>query len=126
MKSTTVLLGNGKRVSWFNTSYVTVKELPDKEGYEFTVYWKYKAAIKKEVFTSPMKTQELNQYFYKFGIVPLKKGVFINLDKILIIDEEQVFGPVEKTRVRIVFTDGFEFKELLVSTDWSWWKQSYV
>ncbi len=126
MKSTTTLLSSGKRVSWFNVSYLKYRKLPKEEGYEFTIHWKYKAAIKKEIVTSPMATQELNKYFAKFGIVPLKDGVMVNLDNIMIIDEEPVHGPLEKTRVRMVFVDGFEIKEVMVATQWAWWKQTYA
>ncbi len=124
MKTTTVLLASGKRVSWFNVSYVKAVLVGDE--YEFTIYWKYKAQIRKEIFTSPMKENQLNKYFASFGLVPLVDNVFINLSKVLMIDEEAVHGPVEKTRIRMVFTDGFEMSHVMVATQWAWWKQSYV
>ncbi len=124
MKTTTVLLADGKRISWFNTTHVRI--YPIEGGYEFRVYWKYKASIKEEIFTSPMKENELNKYFARFGIIPLTKNLYVNLAKITIVKEEQVYGPVEKTRVEMIFVDGFQFKELIEASQWSWWKQSYM
>ncbi len=124
MKSTTVLLGDGKRVSWFNVSHVDV--LPTPEGYEFTIKWKYKASVKTEVFKAPMKAHELNKYFARFGIIPFEEDLFINLAEIMIVKEEQIFGPVEKTEVSMIFRDGYEIKRKIESTKWSWWKQQYL
>ncbi len=128
MKSTTVLLADGKRVSWFNVSHVLVEPTPDGVvgGYTFTIHWKYKASVKTETFTTPMLSIELNKYFARFGIVPLEKDLFINLAEIMIVTEEQLFGPVEKTIMSMVFRDGYEIKRKLESTKWSWWKQQYL
>ncbi len=126
MKTTTVLLASGKRVSWFNISYVKVNKLPGKEGYRFSIFWKYKASIKEETFDSPMHDNEVNKYFARFGIVPFVDNIYINLASVLTIDEEPVHGPVEKTRVSIVFRDGFKIIKVLESTQWAWFKTSYV
>ncbi len=122
MKSTTVLVGT-KRISWFNTNCLTFKKV--KTGYEFTVYWKYKASVKKETFETTMQENEINKYFARFGLVAFHEW-YINLDKILIITEDQIFGPVEKTKVRIVLVDGFEINKTIEATAWSWWKMSYL
>ncbi len=122
MKSTTVLIGN-KRVSWFNVNCVQFQKTD--LGHEFTVYWKYKASVKKETFDTPMQESEINKYFARFGLV-LFHDWYINLAKILLVSEEQIFGPVEKTRARIVFDNGYELIKVIESTWWSWWKQTYM
>ncbi len=100
--------------------------MPGNEGYQFSIYWKYKASIKEEVFISPMQDSELNKYFARFGIVPLVEDIYVNLASIMTIDEEPVHGPVEKTRVSIVFRDGFQFKKVMAATQWTWFKSTYV
>ena len=129
-KSTTVLLADGKRVSWFNVNYLEVVQILDengiKSGFEFIVKWKYKASIKSETFFSPMVQNELNKYFARFGIVPLTETVYVNLAKISIVTEEQIYGPIEKTRVKMIFVDGYQFQEKIDSAKWSWWKQTYL
>jgi len=123
-------MADKKRVSWFNVSYVENKKLnitdDGIDGYEFTIRWKYKAQIRKETFRSGMKHNEINKYFAGFGLVPFFDDIMINTSKVLFMTEEQVFGPIEKTRVHITFTDGLELNGLIVSTQFSGWKQSFL
>ncbi len=123
MKSTTVLLSDGKRVSWFNVNCTLAEKT--KDGYQFTVFWKYKAAVKKEVLLSTMTVSEINKYFEKFGLVAFN-DYYVNLSKILIVTEDQLYGPVEKTKIRMVFIDGYEILVTMESTKWSWWKQTFM
>ncbi len=123
MKSTTVLLSDSKRVSWFNVNCVRFEKTPT--GYEFTVYWKYKASVKQEIFETTMSESEINPYFARFGLVPFM-DYYVNLGKILIVTEDQIFGPVEKTKVRMVLVDGHEILVTVESIKWSWWKQTFM
>ncbi len=123
MKTTTVLLSDGKRISWFNVNCVHF--VKTKTGYEFTIYWKYKASVKKETVETTMQDNEINQYFARFGLV-LFEDYYVNLGKILIITEDQIFGPLEKTKSRMVFIDGYELIKTTEATRWSWWKNTYL
>ncbi len=123
MKSTTVLLADGKRVSWFNVSYVQFKKTQD--GYQFTVFWKYKSSIKSETFNSTMQDNEINKYFARFGFVVLE-DYYINLSKIMIVTENQIYGPLEKTKFQLIFIDGLTLNKTQESTKWSWWKSTYM
>ncbi len=122
MKSTTVLLED-KRVSWFNVNCVRVEQLPD--GYNFIVYWKYKASVREELFKTSMKPNEINKYFERFGLVALD-DYYVNLSKILITTENQIFGPVEKSRIHMIFDNGYEINKVMEATKWSWWKQTFM
>jgi hypothetical protein len=123
MKTTTVQMNDGKRVSWFNTSYVKITEVD--AGYELKIYWKYKASIKSETIETTMSSREMLKYFNRFGLVPLE-DYYINLSRIMFIDEEVIYGAIEKSRVHMVFTDGLEITKIVKAQDWSWWKQSYM
>jgi hypothetical protein len=123
-KARTVLFSDGKRVNLFEVTHFRTKKL--KLGYEFTIYWKYKASIKEEIIRTDHASFDPSKYFKQFGFAPFTENIYVNLAKIMIIEEEQVFGPVEKTKVRIVFSDGFQIIEKLESTRWSWWKSSFT
>lgn len=122
MKTTTVLIED-VRVSWFNVNCVHYQ--PADDGFMFTIFWKYKAAIKRENIFTPMKANELSKYFEKFGLVKYQ-DYYVNLSKIMLIKEDPVYGPQDKTRVQLIFNDGFNIMKVLPSEEWSWWKQSYV
>jgi ribulose kinase len=82
MKTTTVLIED-TRVSWFNVNCVHVNKTDT--GYMFTIFWKYKAAIKRENIFTTMKEPELPKYFARYGLVKFQEW-FVNLGKIMIMD----------------------------------------
>jgi hypothetical protein len=123
MRTKTVQLADGKRVNWFDVSYTLVTKIQD--GYEFTIYWKYKAAIKSETLSTTMADNEVNKYFSKFGLVKWDQ-YYINLDKVMLINEETIHGAIEKSSVEMVFVDGLYLKRKVPAQEWSWWKQLYV
>lgn len=123
LRTRTSLTSSGTRVNWKNTSYFEIKE---GDGvYIIGIKWKYKASIKTETVEINIET-DLYKYFKQFGLVQINPTIFINLNNILTIDEEQIHGPVEKTRIRFVFWDGFEITIVLQSTTWVWWKTTYM
>jgi hypothetical protein len=122
-KKTTTVLIEDTRISWFNTNCVHINETDD--GFMFTVFWKYKASIKRKNIFTTMKENELPKYFEKYGLVKFQ-DYFINLGKIMIIDEESIFGPKEKAQVSIVFSDGYSITKVVDATEWSWWKKTYI
>jgi RNA recognition motif-containing protein len=122
MKTTTVLIDD-VRVSWFNVNCVHVKKVQD--GYIFTIFWKYKAAVKEEKIFTSMNEPELPKYFAKYGLIKFQNW-YVNLSKIMIIKENIIYGPQEKTRVNIIFSDGYNITKTLIARDWSWWKQTYA
>ena len=126
MRSPVSLLANGKRVNWNQVTHVRAQKSIDGDGYELKIYWRYKAAIREEIFKHMASNDgQLNEYFKGFGFAPLNQGLFINLQKIMMVDEEQKYGPVEKTRIHIIFSDGMQIKETLESVQWSWFKKSF-
>lgn len=118
-------MSNGIRINWMNTSYFTV-ESENADEYTFSVKWKYKASIMTEEIVLKKQNLHLQNYFKQFGIAALNKDTYVNLGRILTIQETQVHGPVDKTLVRIVFVDGFELIRKIESTQWVWWKSTYA
>jgi hypothetical protein len=126
-KTRTVLVGK-TRVNWLNVSCVTIDGIgvgdKDPDYYKIGIKWKYKASIRTRVVKL---SREINLpgYFKKFGLVQLG-SYFINLSKIMTLDESPVHGPVEKTRYTILFSDGFEIHETIKTDFWLWWKTTYI
>ncbi len=124
MKARLSLLDD-KRVNWMNITHTRILKVND--GFELSIYWRYKASIKQEIFLQrSTDLGQLNTYFQKFGFAPMTPDLFINLSKIMILTEEQMFGAVERTRVKITFEDGFQINEVMESSNWSWFKQSFL
>lgn len=132
VRARTVVSANGVRINWANVSYFDVSTviekdpdtLEEKSEYQILVKWKFKASIISEDIRMSIDTN-LPRYMKTFGLIPLGSEKYINVSKILLINEEAIHGPIEKTRVRIVFTDGFEIKETLSTEHWVQWKQAH-
>ena len=122
MKANTIMMTNGVRVNWRQVSYFTYTKTDD--GFEFKVKWKYKASIRTETLILK-KDFNLNSYFKQYKIV-LFNDLWVNLTKIMIIEEEAIHGPEEKTKVRMVFVDGFELIQTMPADKWARWKTTYA
>ena len=122
VKARTVVTQSGLRVNWKNVSYFEIQE--ENNFYQIGIKWKYKASIKTE-YLELNKDTDLYKYFKQHGIVKLGE-YYVNLNKIITIQEKAIHGPHEKVRVRFLFTDGFELVTVLTSTDWVWWKTTYA
>jgi len=123
VRARTILLSNGVRINWKNISYFTVEET--KPIFKANIRWKYKAGLMEEIIEVGGEDFDPYKYFKKFGIVSLSEDVYINLNKIMLIKEKTVHGPIDKTTVRIVFNDGMQIIKKLDSKYWSWWKDTY-
>jgi len=121
LRARTVMTFSGTRVNWRNVSYFEIK---DTDSNTIGIKWKFKASIRTEIVEINPET-DYYKYFKQYGLVKFE-DTFVNLYKILTIDEEPVHGPIEHTKVRIVFTDGFELTRTLRSADWVWWKTTYA
>jgi len=119
------LMKNGVRVNWSNVCFFRYRIIGDLFQIEFQ--WKYKVSIRNEFVTlNKMSRQDLAKYFVKWGLVPFGESSFINVNKILLIDEDEVIrGPIDYTKLRLVFTDGFEYREKLKSEYWTWWRSNH-
>jgi len=124
MRAKTTLTADGKRINWSQVTHIDLK----REGGVLIgrFKWKYKASIKTEEVALNLKDTEIAKYFKHYNFAPLTNDLYINLDKIMLIEEEQKFGPIEKTRVRMLFLDGFEVFKNVESVRWSWWKTSFL
>jgi len=125
LRTRTLLVGD-TRVNWNNVSYFELgddAEQPDVY-YSIGIKWKYKASIKTE-YLKLSKETDLYAYFKRFDTVKLGR-YYINLSKIITLSEENIHGPTEKTRIRLVFTDGFELVETINTDVWVWWKTTYI
>jgi len=122
----TSLMANGLRINWWNVSYIKVQETENE--YHITIPWKYKVSIREEyTYLKKSAGAIARDYFQRFGLIPINEEIYINLNKVLLIEEEDVIrGPVDYTMVRIVFVDGFEIKQKTKSEFWNWWKSNYA
>jgi hypothetical protein len=120
------LMADGKRVNWNNISILKVGTLETADGVSLEFRWKYKASIKTEITTWTGKNLELVKHFRPFNIVELLDNIFINLNRILFVEEKSIHGPTEKTSIRMVFEDGLEINETFLATKWAWWKTTFL
>ena len=124
MRAKTILTADGKRINWHQITHV---DLQREGGVLIGKFkWKYKASIKVEEIALNLKDTEIGKYFKRYNFAPLTTEIYINLDKIMLLEENQIFGPTEKTKVRILFLDGFELYKVIESVRWSWWKTSFL
>ena len=121
-KARTVMTQSGLRINWKRVSYFSLEAT--KEHYIVGIRWKYKASLRTEYINLNIET-DLYKYFKQHGLVKFE-DIYVNLNKILLIEEKAVHGPNEKTRVRLLFEDGFEVIRIFKSTDWVWWKTTYA
>ena len=118
----TTLMPDGKRVNWWNVSFFTYEEKNDEIIVEFK--WKYKASIRAEKVTVG-NLSNMRDYFRKWNLVPIGKNTYVNLSKILMIEEiDHRRGPIDYTLLRFIFTDGFQENILIKSDSWNWWRSN--
>jgi len=124
MRVRTTLTADGKRINWLEVTHIKL----NREGGVLIgkIQWKYKASIKEEEIALNLKDGQIAEYFKNFKFAPLTNNIYVNLSKIMLIEEEPTFGPIDTTKVRIVFTDGYQFQENIESNRWSWWKSSFL
>ncbi len=120
------LMSDGKRINWRLIPYIRVSPIEGRDGFNFEFHWKYKASIKKETTQWTGTQLDPIKHFRPFNIVELKSNLFINLNTILCIEELAVHGPVEKTKVNIIFSDGVTLTEVFEATGWAWWKTTFL
>ena len=110
-------------INWRNVSYF---DLTVKDGvYTACIRWKYKAAIIEEQVVIGEIQGPPAKHFKRYQLVPLGQEVFININKVLLVQEEPVENAVDKVKVRIVFTDGFQLIKKMDSEEWSNWKRAH-
>ena len=124
MKVKMMVTADRKRINW---SQITSVSLSREDGVLIgKIKWKYKASIKTEEFALNLKDHEIGPYFKRVNFAPLTTNLYVNVEKIMMIEEDQIFGAVEKTKVRMLFLDGFEISEKMEPAQWSWWKTSFL
>ena len=121
-------MSDGKRINWRSISYFYAESIEGtgEQGVEFTIKWKFKASIKSIRTTWTGTNLGLTNHFRKLSIVELKDDLYVNLDRVQIVEEEAVHGPVEKVRVTMFFEDGLSIFVIFEATKWAWWKTTYL
>ncbi len=124
----TQLMSDGKRVNWPAISFFFIEEIQKEEnqGYTFFIKWKYKASIKTIETCWTGKEIRIDEHFRKINIVRFKDNIFINLERLQIVEERPIHGPLEKTEVIFYFEDGLRLVERLPATKWAWWKNTFM
>lgn len=121
----TFMMSDGLRVSWSNVSFANINEVDN--GYEIEFQWKYKVSIRHEkTFLEKSPGLNIRDFFKRYGLVLLIPGLYINLKKIMVIQEEVQHGPIDYTKLRIVFVDGYELNTKMTSESWSWWRSNHA
>jgi len=118
------LMSDGKRVRWENISFFYLEEIPN--GVDMKIKWKYKASLKTIETKWTGKDLKMDEHFRRKNIVRFKENIFINLDRLQIVDETKIYGPQERARVEFYFEDGLKLVEYLDAEKWSWWKTTFM
>jgi hypothetical protein len=119
-------MSNGVRINWNNIGYLDMVDNSADDGYTFIVRWKYKASIRREEIKLKKPNVTLFNYFKQYNLIELFNGTFVNLSRIMLIEEKAVHGPQEMTLVRMVFLDGFELIKKIPADKWQSWKSLHA
>jgi hypothetical protein len=120
------VMSDGKRMNWTSISYFWLEELTEEEGYSISFKWKYKASLKVMITKWTGKELNLQKHFRGFNVVELKDNFYINLNRVQMVEEEAIHGPVEKTKITIYFEDGLYLTQIFEATKWAWWKTTFL
>jgi len=123
-KARTILVSTGKRINWTRIPYFTYQDIKDTDNYLVSVKWKYKASIRVEEFPLSKDKFKSNNYFKQYGLVKLSSNIYINLNRIMFIEETQ--PSLDSVIVRFVLIDGFEFHQKFKLQNWIWWRDNYT
>ena len=135
LRARTQMTSNGTRISWMNVNYFDLEEVSvEAEGagaegiiikeHKLGIKWKYKASILTEEIRLPIDVN-LPKMMKPFNLVPIGNS-YVNVYKIMTINEEAMHGPEERVRVRIVLVDGFELIKILGVDEWAYWKTHHA
>jgi len=125
-RARTIQITPGKRINWERVPYFIFNE--DKDGASDIIHveirWKYKAGIKTENIDMNKEHFSNPTYFKRYGLVKLVGDTYINLNRIMFIEEVQ--QGLDSVVVRFVLQDGFEITRKISLTNWIWWRDNFA
>jgi len=114
----------GTRVNFNNISYLKILNKGAK-FLEAEIYWKYKAATKKE----PIRLK--NNYstfklFHEYSLFNLN-NYYININEILFIKDKKIYnGEIDEIHLEIVFKNGLIIREVITLNEWEFIRSNFL